>query len=377
MPKTRIAHIITKLELGGAQKTTLSLLRHINKEHYEVYLITSPSGYLREEACLIPDLNIVFIDTLVRNVSIFNDVFSFFKIAAYLRQKGISIAHTHSSKAGIIGRWAAWCAGVRLIFHTVHGWPFYIETGTVARFFYKISEKLTSHITTKLIVVSDADLKSGIKYVNKKQEKYIKIPYGIESANFDLQSMPAKRCNAISVGFIACYKPQKSPFDFIKVAKLVVDKNKNIDFISAGDGALKRPVMEEASRLGLGGKIIFLGWQNDIARVLRGIDILLLTSRWEGLPVVILESLASGIPVVATDAGGVSELVVSGVNGFVEEKGACEKLADDILLLAGHEDIRMRFSRQAKKRFNNEFDIRHMANSMQNLYQKMEGGQEL
>jgi glycosyltransferase involved in cell wall biosynthesis len=377
MTKIKIAHIITKLELGGAQKTTLSLLRHIDKERYEVYLITSSAGYLRQEACLVPELKVFFTDTLVRGINIFNDIISFFKIARYIRQQGISIVHTHSSKAGIIGRWAAWCAGVRLIFHTIHGWPFYIETGPIAKITYKISEKLTSHITTKLIVVSDADLKSGIKYVNKEKEKYIKIPYGIESANFDLQSMPAKSCNAIRVGFIACYKPQKSPFDFIKVAKLVIDKNKNIDFISAGDGVLKRPVMKEASRLGLDAKIIFLGWQDDIARVLRGIDILLLTSRWEGLPVVILEALASGIPVVATDAGGVSELVISGVNGFVEEKGACEKLANDILLLAGHEGMRTRFSRQAKKRFNNEFDIRHMANRIQNLYQKMEGGQEL
>jgi glycosyltransferase involved in cell wall biosynthesis len=372
MSKTKIAHIITKLELGGAQKTTLSLLRHIDKKRYEVYLITSSRGYLKEEACLLPGLEIFFINTLQRNVNIFNDVLSFFKIAVYLRRKRISIVHTHSSKAGIIGRWAAWLAGTRLIFHSVHGWPFYIEAGAIKRLLYKISEKLTSLITTRIIVVSDADMKSGIKNVSKKQMKYIKIPYGIESTNFTFQSRPAKTDSTINVGFIACYKPQKAPFDFVEVAKLSVNKNKDIKFISAGDGILKHSVIEKVLTLGLGGNIKFLGWQDNIARVLYDIDILLLTSRWEGLPVIILEALASGIPVVATDVGGVSELVVNGVNGFIEKKGACKKLANDILLLAYDNDMRMEFSKQAKKSFKKEFDIRYMKDCMQNLYEKTE-----
>ena len=372
MPKTKIAHIITKLEFGGAQKTTLSLLRHIDKERYEVYLITSPAGYLNQEAFRIPGLNIFFVDTLARNINIFNDVASFFKIAKYLRRQGISIVHTHSSKAGIIGRWAAWYAGARSIFHTVHGWPFYIEMGPIVRFFYKISEKVTSLITTRLIVVSDADMKAGLKCVNKKKEKYVKIPYGIESEKFIIKTAPVKEKNIVRVGFIACYKPQKSPFNFVKVATVVVNRNKNIEFISAGDGVLRPSVVKEVSRLGLNDKIRFLGWRNDIACVLSTIDILLLTSRWEGLPIVILEALASGIPVVATDVGGVSELVINGINGFIEEKDACEKLAYDILLLADNRDKRLQFSGHAKKSFKKEFDISYMKNSIQSLYEQVE-----
>jgi glycosyltransferase involved in cell wall biosynthesis len=370
MPKTKIAHIITKLELGGAQKTTLSLLKHIDKKYYEAYLITSSRGYLKEEASLLPGLEIFFINTLQRNVNILNDMLSFFKIAVYLRRKKISIVHTHSSKAGIIGRWAAWFAGVRSIFHTVHGWPFYIEAGVLTRLFYKISEKLASLITTRIIVVSEADMKSGIKHVSKKQIKYIKIPYGIESTNFAFQSRPANRDSAINVGYIACFKPQKAPFDFVEVAKFSVNENKDIKFISVGDGILKHSVMEKVLVLGLDRNIKFLGWQDNIARLLSEIDILLLTSRWEGLPVVILEALASGVPVVATDVGGVPELVANGVNGFVEKKGACKKLADDILLLAYDNDMRMEFAKQAKKSFKKEFDIQYMRDSMQNLYEK-------
>jgi glycosyltransferase involved in cell wall biosynthesis len=377
MPKIKIAHIITKLELGGAQKTTLSLLRHMDKERYEIYLITSPAGYLKQEAFLIPELNIFFINTLTRNVNILNDIASFIRISRYLKRNNISIVHTHSSKAGIIGRWSAWHAGARSIFHTVHGWPFYIETGIIARFFYKISEKITSLITTTLIVVSDADLKTGLSCVNKKKEKYVKIPYGIESEKFIIKKAPIGGKSIVRIGFIACYKPQKGPLDFIRVAKAVIDRNQNIEFISAGDGVLRPRAIQEASRLGLNEKIRFLGWQDDITSVLSAIDILLLTSRWEGLPVVILEALACGIPVVSTNVGGISELVIDGVNGFTEKKYDCKKLANDILLLAGNKDKRLQLSVQAKKSFKKEFDISYMKNRVQRLYEQAERRQAI
>jgi glycosyltransferase involved in cell wall biosynthesis len=375
MPKVKIAHIITMLELGGAQKTTLSLLRHMDKDRYGVYLITSPAGHLRQEALLIPGLNVFFVDTLARGINIFNDAASFFRIAWYLRRQGISIVHTHSSKAGVIGRWAAWYAGVKSIFHTVHGWPFYIETGIITKALYKILEKVTALITTALIVVSDADMEAGLSCVDKKKDKYVKISYGIESERFIINTAPVKGGDIVRVGFIACYKPQKAPLNFVKVARTVVNSNNGIEFISAGDGVLRPLAEEEASRLGLAEKIRFLGWQEDIPGLLSTFDILLLTSRWEGLPVVVLEAFASGVPVVATDAGGTRELVINGVNGFIEKKDALDRLAYDILLLANDRDKRLLFARRAREAFKKEFDIYFMKDSIQGLYEQAEGGQ--
>jgi len=372
MPKTKIAHIITKLELGGAQKTTLSLLRHADKKRYEIHLITSPDGYLTQEARMIPGLKIFFVPSFTGRINIIKDLAAFFSITKYLKQQGISIAHTHSSKAGIIGRWAAWCAGIKKIFHTVHGWPFYIETHCIVRLFYRICEKLTSFITKTFIVVSCADFKTGLRFVSGKKGKYVNIPYGIESREFGMKNALLEKRDIIRVGFIACYKPQKAPLDFVKVVKLVVSKNNNIEFISAGDGILKPAAVDEASRLGLNEKIKFLGWQDDISGIMSTIDMLLLTSRWEGFPVVILEAFASGVPVVATDAGGISEIVTHGVNGFIEEKGACGKLANDILLLAENKAKMLQFSNQAKEGFKKEFDIHCMVSRIQDLYEQAE-----
>lgn len=382
MPKIKIAHIITHLELGGAQKTTLSLLKHINKQDYEAHLITSPEGLLVEDARSIPRLRLFFVPALIREINPIKDIISFWQILRYLKKEGISLVHTHSPKAGIIGRWAARFAGVKLIFHTVHGWPFYIEANTSVRFFYKLLEKATSWLTTRLVVVSNADLEAGLKYVNKNITKYVKVYYGIESKDFlhtnrpekDKDSYPLNSLNikkkACIVGGIFCFKPQKAPLDFIKTAKTVIDKSGNVEFLSIGDGFL-RPAAERFSlESGLNGRIRFLGWQRDMPALLSIIDILLLTSRWEGLPVVFLEAMASGVPVVATNVGGASEVIKDGINGFLEEKGACERLADDILFLVNNPDKRREFSERARGAFRQEFDISYMTARIQNLYEQ-------
>lgn len=372
MQKRKIAHIITSLELGGAQKTTLSLLRFIDRDFYDIHIITSGVGPLVEEALSTPGLRVFFIPNLASKTDIFNDIISFIKILMYLKKHDISLVHTHSSKAGIIGRLAARAAGVRFIFHTVHGWPFYIETKKIVKAFYILIEKAASWITVKLIVVSEKDLEAGLRYVNKNKEKYAKIPYGIETIKFSSLDFSGRNKDVCTVGFISCFKPQKAPLDFIKTVKEAVEKNNSIEFISAGDGVLRPEAEKLSQELGVSGKIKFLGWQKDIAGIFSKIDILLLTSRWEGLPVVVLEALASGIPVVATNAGGIPELIASGINGFIEEKGDCQKLANDVLTLAEDDNKRFQFSMQAQKSFREEFDISYMSKRMQSLYKQAE-----
>ncbi|MFA5069311.1 MAG: glycosyltransferase family 4 protein [Candidatus Omnitrophota bacterium] len=371
--QVRLAHIITGLELGGAQKTTLSLLSHIDKGLYDTFLFTSAGGYLAPGAALTPGLKVIVIDSLTRDVNFLKDIRSFFKIAYYLRRYKISIVHTHSSKAGIIGRWAARLAGVRLIFHTVHGWPFYIESGLFIRFAYRALERITSLITTNLIVVSDADLRAGLRYIDNNREKYVKISYGIDTGNFAAKKGPAERDDIIRVGFIACFKPQKAPMDFIKVVKLVTNKNKAIEFISAGDGILRPIALEQALRFGIDSYIKFLGWQDDIPSILSRLDMLLLTSHWEGMPVTVLEALAAGKPIIATKVGGIPEVVINDFNGFVEEKGDCRALARDILILASDSKKREAFSRNAAYSFKREYELVYMVNRIQGLYARAGG----
>ncbi len=382
MAKTKIAHIITKLELGGAQKTTLLLLKYINKQDYEAHLITSSGSLLINDALSMPDIRVFLEPALIGEINPFKDIISFWRILKYLKREKISLIHTHSSKAGIIGRWAGRFAGVRFIFHTVHGWPFHIETNILVRFFYILLEKITSWITTRLIMVSDTDLKAGLKHVNKNRAKYVRISYGIESREFfntyhikknkdtRLVSSLNIREDACVVGVICCFKPQKAPLDFVKVAKAVIDKGADVQFLSIGDGILKPAAEKMSLELGLNGNIKFLGWRKDIPALLSVVDILLLTSRWEGMPVVFFEAMASGVPIVATDVGGASEVVKDGISGFLEKTGACEKLAEDVLLLAGNPEKRQTFSKGARENFRDEFDIAYMTTRIENVYEQ-------
>ena len=371
MSKIKIAHVITTMELGGAQKTTLSLLRSLDSNIYELHLLTSGVGLLSEKALEIPGLKAEFIPSLVRELSPVKDVIAFWKIYKYLREHGILIVHTHSSKAGILGRWAAKCAGAKSILHTVHGWPFNAEIALLTKILYRWSEKLASLITDKLVVVSDSDLKDGLKAVDNNKQKYKKISYGIEIDQFK-NIVPGSNAGAgCRVGYISCFKPQKAPLDFVRVAKYVTDKNKSVKFISAGDGTLRSAAEKLTAELGLSSSIKFLGWQTDIAKIFSAIDILLLTSRWEGLPVVFLEAMASGIPIVATRVGGAAEVIENGKNGFLEDKGDYKKLAEQILLLAGEPEKRRLFGVRAKERFREEFDISYMSAQTQALYNQL------
>ncbi|NQT89925.1 MAG: glycosyltransferase family 4 protein [Candidatus Omnitrophica bacterium] len=381
MPKKKIAHIITQLELGGAQKTTLLILKYLNTDKYEPHLITSTDGPLADYAYSLPQLKIFNVSSLTSRINPFRDIISFFKILRYLKREKISIVHTHSTKAGIIGRWAGTLAGCQSIFHTVHGWPFYIEANGFFRSILLFFERATSSITERIVVVSNADLQAGLKRVCKDRSKYVKIYYGIESQLFRGKSGtdPQQRTPLFKslnidqgrcvVGSIACFKPQKAPQDLIKTASLVIDRDKDTQFLLIGDGALRQGYEDISLSLGLKPQMKFLGWRHDVNALLSVIDILVLTSHWEGMPVVLLEAMASGVPVVATDVGGVSEIVKHGLNGFLEKKGACEDLAGDILTLIKSPGKRREFSDNARRSFLETFDITCMMDGIHRLYE--------
>src|SRR6266705_3768749 len=154
MTRAKIFHVITKLELGGAQKVTLMTLERLPRDQYEVGLVTGPEGLLVEWANRIPDIHRVWIPTLVREVRPLKDALAFVKLWDLFRRERPQVVHTHSSKAGILGRWAARLAGVPVIFHTAHGFGFNDFQRPLVRNFYVWIERLTSKITTEHVFVS-------------------------------------------------------------------------------------------------------------------------------------------------------------------------------------------------------------------------------
>jgi len=373
MPNKRILYIITKLELGGAQTQLLSLIRGLDRNKFTPYLFTASTGMLIVDARQIENLSLHLSANLERPVNPLKDFLAFLEARRYIRKNKIDIVHTHSSKAGIIGRLAARSSGVRVILHTVHGWSFNDFQSSLLRKFYIYLEKVCARFTTKLVVVCQADKVKGLKSGIGQQGQYEVINYGIDHARFSCATAALSKNQEVLIGMIACFKPQKAPLDFIEAARQVVAQGSNARFILVGDGILRNAIQKRILAYGLEDKITLAGWRRDIPEILNSLDVFVLTSLWEGLPVSVLEALACGKPVVATNTGGIAEAVLDGKNGFLVEPKEAKRLAGILSRLAGDQQLRIKLGKQAKENIAGAFLLDSMIENHQMLYSKLAG----
>ncbi|MBP7089050.1 MAG: glycosyltransferase, partial [Candidatus Omnitrophica bacterium] len=298
--KKKILFIITYLELGGAQKQLLYILKSLDRNKYSLYLYAGNEGYLKEDFLNIPDVTVKLDSSLKRKINPFLDLPAFLKLFFFLRRNSFDIVHTHSPKASILGRWAAFFSGLRNIVYTVHGWPFHDFMHPLAYYFYLFLEKITAKITKKIIVPSQADLKIGLEKKIASLEKLTLIHYGVEIEVFDKIYQERKKVDkrADLIFTISSLKKQKGIFYFLTIAKMLLLENPRLNFTIAGDGPLRRKVKEKINNLKLKDKVQLVGWSRDIAYFLKRADIFILTSLWEGLPVSLIEAVIAGVPVI-------------------------------------------------------------------------------
>jgi glycosyltransferase involved in cell wall biosynthesis len=292
------------------------------------------------------------------------------------RRERPDIVHTHSSKAGILGRWAAWLAGVPVIFHTAHGFGFNDFQRPLVRNVYVWLERVTSKITTKLVVVSYANAEKGEKSGVFRRGDWVLCRDAISVDEF-MQPGPRRTQlrtwgvpeDKVAIGMVACFKPQKAPVDFVKVAAEILKKNQNVHFVMAGDGELRPEIEREIRDQGIDGHITLLGWHQDMPEVYRNLDIVVLTSLWEGLPCVFSEAMAGELPIVATNVDGAREAIIDGENGFLHEPHDIEGIALSVLKLAEDPALRQRMGRCGKDRVM-QFDISTSVAALNEAYEE-------
>lgn len=361
--KTKIFHVITKLELGGAQEVTLMTLERLPRERYELGLVAGPEGLLVSRAEQIPGIQTFWISSLVREIRPLKDFGAFCTLWRLFSRERPHIVHTHSSKAGIIGRWAAYAASVPVIFHTVHGFSFNDFQRAPVREMYRWLERITTRITTKTVVVSYANAEKGENAGVFERKHWVLCRDAIPVDRF-LAAGPRRSSlrkwgidpGKIVVGMVACLKPQKSPVDFIDVAARVSKESPDAHFVMAGDGELRPEVEERIVKHGIGHAVTLLGWQVDMPEVYRNLDIVVLTSLWEGLPCVFSEAMASELPIVATNVDGAREAIVDGENGFLHAAHDIDGMARSVLKLVREPNLRREMGSRGKARVA-EFDI--------------------
>lgn len=378
MEKIRVAHIITKLELGGAQQNTLFTIKNLDRDRFMPILITGDDGMLLEEALKLDDVKVYLVPKLVREVSPVKDLLALFRISNVLRSTRTQIVHTHSSKAGILGRWAAYLAGIPIVIHSIHGFGFHESQGEITKRLFIAVERLTSFITDRFIAVAKEDIKKGELFRIFKKEKARLIRSGIDISRFmhvKVDRAAKKRELGLDpdlplVGMFACLKPQKAPVDFVRMADHVYRRFPSVNFIIVGDGELRGEVIEMISRLGLNDRVILAGWRMDIPEIMKTLDIFVLTSKWEGLPRVLLEARAAGIPIVATGVDGTQEVIIDGVNGYLLEPGDVKGMAEKVIRFLS-DPAMARMMGKAGQDLPKEFDINLMVKEQEDLYEDL------
>ena len=375
--KTRVAHVITRLELGGAQQNTLYCCEHHNPEKYEVVLVAGEGGFFDLETRLLaPRVKVHLVPWLKHPVRPLADFLAIFRLASLFKKEKIGLVHTHSSKAGILGRLAAHWAGVPVIVHTVHGWGFHDGQPSWIQSIYKGLERWCAGFTHALITVSEQNKRMGLQNGIGREEQYHVIHSGILPSEFrvsrDHALMVRKKLGLEkkpTVLVLSNFKSQKSPLTVVEVLELLVSKVPEVVLLWAGDGPGRLEVEEALRAKGLESHVRLLGWRTDVADLLAASDALLLTSRYEGLPRVVLQAMAAGKPVVATEVSGTPEAVEKGVTGFLRGSGDTEGMAVDLACLLIDPALAKNMGAEGRKRLTGSFRIPEMLKEIEQVYE--------
>lgn len=374
----KVLHLITRLIVGGAQENTLRTAQLLSAGPWDVTIVTGPQT--GSEGSLIEAVRELGIPLtiepmLVRQVHPLKDPLALLRLRHFISRGGYTIVHTHSSKAGILGRWAAKLAGVPIIVHTVHGWGHHDRQPPPVRASYIWLEKLTSRITDKLIAVSLLNMKKGLLDGTGTPESYVIIRSGIDLERFGHPRVPRNETRAALgvppdapvVGTVTRLAPQKAPLDFVRAAARVAKRAPGTWFVMVGDGPLRAAVEALAAELGVAGRLVLTGLRSDIPELMAAFDVFALSSLWEGLPRVLSQAMAARLPIVTTACDGCAEAVEDGVNGLQTPPGAPDALAQALLRLVQDPALARQMGAAGQARAA-EFGDRKMVSKIAALY---------
>ncbi len=376
----RVLHIITRLIVGGAQENTVATVMGLDKDKYWVMLASGPTsgseGSL-QDMVKANDVRFVKIPELVREISPFKDMIAFLKLYRLIKRYRFDIVHTHTSKAGVVGRCAARLAGCPIIIHTPHGHVFYGHYGRFKTKCFIWLERAVARITTCIVTLTEIGKKEHINFGIAEEKKFRVVPSGIDIEEFskrdqnklnrlrkELGLSPENRV----VGTVARLVPVKGHSYFIDAAERVANEVPQARFMIIGDGALRADLEELVRKKNLANYFYFLGLRNDVQDLLALLDIIVLSSLNEGMGRVIVEAMASAKPVVATKVGGVPEVVLDGYTGLLVKPRDKDALAEGMISLLKDESKARSMGEAGRRRVKDIFSKDEMIRKIDAIY---------
>lgn len=383
---TKVAHVITRLIIGGAQENTLFTAEGLQRLHnYDVALITGPP--LGPEGGLLDGawreaVDCVVLPQLRREVNPLRDAISFAQLYLIFRREKYHIVHTHSSKAGILGRLAAWLAGVRIIVHTIHGLPFHPYQSAVSNRVCVFLERLAARVSTKIVCVADAMTVQAVAAGVAPARRFITIHSGMDLDAFLGSSVLREGArgrlgiaeNEIVVGMIARLFPLKGHEYLFSAAARILPRFPETRFLLVGDGILKEKFLRRLRHAALADRFIFAGLvqPHRIPEMISTMDILVHTSLREGLAKALPQAMACGKPVVSFDVDGAREVVKDDLTGYLVRPKDVAGLTSALSRLLADPDLRKRMGENGRRLVDPAFRKEVMIDRINALYQTLQ-----
>jgi glycosyltransferase involved in cell wall biosynthesis len=382
----RILRVIARLNMGGPALHVAYLTDGLKRRGYETTLVAGSLARGEDSMAFVADARdvpVIRIDELGREISPLRDLIATFRLARLIRQERPQILHTHTAKAGTVGRVAALLAGPRrppIGVHTFHGHVLRGYFGPLRSLFFRLLERWLAARTTALIAVSPQVRDDLVSLGIAPRERFAVIRLGIElderiaaeqngrGESRRYLGIPDER---FAVGWIGRMTAVKRTDDVLVAFKRLRESGVDATLCMVGDGPDRTGLEQRAHDLGIVRDTLFLGYQEDVAPFYAAFDALVLPSSNEGTPVSVIEALGAGRPVVATRVGGVPDVVRDGVDGFLVEPGATDELADRLAELAQDPALRERMGKQGRDRVLPRYAVQRLVEDVDQLYRSL------
>ncbi len=373
----RMIHIVGDSAWGGGGPIILALADMARSEGWTVDMLTTDP--VCKENATRAGLGVVDLDVIWRDIRPLRDLTGLMTLAGFLRRNSYSLVHTHTSKAGFVGRIAARLAGIPAILHTVHGFPFHEQSGRLTRTIYVVLERTAAHFCDRIVTVSNYHRDWALRLRIGSPGRVVAIPNGVAD--------PSERCSKsscvvraelglnpdtimiLATGRLSTQKGYEYLIDAAAILKSKVSRPFRI--ILAGGGPLRSALEGRAEQLGCVDQVTFLGFRTDVPDLLNACDILALPSLYEGMSISLLEAMAVGKPIVATSIGGNLEPTQNGRAALIVPPKDPNALADALASFVNDNSLAREKARTARRVFLEEYTLSKMVNGYERIYRDL------
>ncbi len=381
----RVLRVIARLNMGGPALHVAYLTEGLASRGYETTLVAGSLARGEESMQFVAEahgVRVHAISELHREISLLRDVTATIRLAQLIRRERPQIVHTHTAKAGALGRVAAVLAGKPrpIVVHTFHGHVLRGYFGPLRTAAFRLVETLLARVSDVLIAVGPQVRDELVSLGVAPAEKFEVIRLGIAldervadgaEARAEARRLLGVPADRFVVGWIGRITGIKRPHDVLLAFRKLRDRGVEASLCLVGDGPNRDAVERHASELGIARDCLYLGYQDDVSRWYALLDAFLLTSANEGTPVTAIEALAAGKPVVSTAVGGVPDVVIDGVDGFLAPAGDTDALAEALARLAGDPELRARMGEAGRGRVLEQYAVERLLDDVDRLYRRL------